>query len=189
MSCVLRAVMACACAGLLWLCPAGAEAAPGSQFFVIRAGLAEILADSGAAYGALSAYEGAIMGLDHGRCLLDTRGGAVSFTLAPGCVILANGKSACAEALRPVTAEASFWAEVWADRRGILRVIEAVYAGGELWLTEVSPGGLTGYSPEAREIVALPVAAGSLPEGLLPGMRVYVLLDLNGRVRWVKVLS
>ena len=105
-----------------------------------------------------------------------------------GCVVMVNGKSACAEVLRPVTEEASFWAEVWVDDRGNPRVIEAVYYGGELRLTAVSRGSLSGLSPENQAIVTLPVATGCLPENLLPGTQVYVLLDLDGRVRWLKVL-
>ena len=165
------------------LCAFAGRSAPGSRFTVPRVDMGPVLARVEASGRPLALVEGEVISAGGNRCLLRTGGSERSFTLRAGCPVFANGMPACLEAIRPVAPGAFFWAGLWLDRAGAPFAVEAVYCGGELVLTAVTPTHLAGVSPETGGIVVLPVIAGLA----CPARgTVYVLLDLNGRVRWLR---
>lgn len=135
----------------------------------------------------LAYMEGEVIEVGEGGCVLRTEGGLRRIALHPDCPVFVNGRRSILWAMEPVAPEAFFWAGIW-SRADEAAAIEAVYSGGELMVLESSPGTLTGWSPEMREVIKLPVRTGRALGCLQPGQGIYVLLDLEGCVRWAKIL-
>jgi len=166
------------------------RAAAGSQFVVTRADTGPILAQAEKAFGPLASVEGEVLEAGGDRCVLRTSDGITrAFVLHAGCPIFANGLPSCLAAIGPVAPGALFWAKIWFDRGNALVALEAVYYGGELELTSICRTMLRGFSPEHGILVSLPIAGQCQPRQLAAGQSIYVLLDLDGRIRWVRVLA
>ena len=165
-----------------------AEATCGGRFIVPRAELESILAKIETTAGPLSWLEGEVVAVGQNSCTLRTDGKEHSFLLGPACEIFANGLPSSLNALRPVAPGAFFWARLWLDSGGGIRIIEAIYCGGELMLIEVGQDEMTGIAPDIPTPVTLPIADWRYVGHLVPGQSIYVLLDLTGRVRWVHEL-
>ncbi|MGE5528410.1 MAG: hypothetical protein ACM3X6_04620 [Patescibacteria group bacterium] len=165
------------------------RAADGSCFSVPRAPAGQVLDRLAAAYGPLSPIEGEVAAVGETACRLERGGVELVFAWAPGSVVFANGLPACPQAIRPVTAGARFWARIWLDAGGAAHLAEAVYCGGELLLTGVEGAELSGIAPETGGLIRLTLSDGCLVPPLHPGQSVYVLLDLENRVRWLRVFS
>lgn len=184
-----RACLVTAIVFLGWVCMISVAAAQGSQFVVPRAGVEAVLAGFRESWGPVHTREGEIVALERRICRLNEGGVVNDFPFAATCTVFANGLPACPEAVRPVSPEYGFWAKLWIDGDGTVRLVEAVYLGGELLLTAVSRESLIGLLPERQTLITLQTTAGLSIDGLAPGQLVYVLLDLDGRVRQAKHLS
>lgn len=155
---------------------------------VRRVDFSALLVHIGGEARSLAYTEGEVVAVEPGGCMLRTEGRSRRFALRPDCPVFVNGHPGVPWAMRPVAPDAFFWAGIW-SRAEEAAAIEAVYCGGELMVLESSPGGLIGWSPEIREVFHLPVRPGKALGYLRPGQSVYVLLDLEGRVRWAKALD
>ena len=166
-------------------------------FLLVLAGGPEILADPGGGFDPgcslmilgtesplLTPLEGEITSVSEHACVLGHGAAARRFEVPEGIFIIADGHRVCVEYIRPVARHAYFWARLWFNRAGALVIIEAVYVGEELILIGIGSGFLAGYSPEDERSVVLPVREGFALEGFKIGGSIYVLLDLEGRVRW-----
>ena len=175
---------------LVILCPLSpsSRAAPGSEFVVRRVDLSTVLRNNGGDKRLFAYNEGEVVAVEPQGCVLRTEDGARRFALRPECPVFVNGHRSVPWAMRPVSPEAFFWAGIW-FRAEEAAAVEAVYCGGELMVLESSPGGFVGWSPEIKAVFHLPVRPGKTVEYLHPGQIVYVLLDLEGRVRWAKSLG
>ncbi len=166
-------------AAVMW----SARAASGSMFNVPRVDASRLSPD----ICGLTASDGEITGVSPGHLRMRGAGGEVEYEILPACAIYANGLPASLAALRPVTDEAFFWARIWRDGRLTVKAVEAVYCGGELLVQSVAGPYLLGVSMETGGEVRLALAVPG--QTLRPGRLVYVLLDLEGRVRWYQRLN
>ncbi len=165
-----------------------ASAAPGSVFTVpgprpaaVRDRLTAIAHHAGP-------LEGEVAAVDDRSCVLKFSGGMDILPFSPDCLILANGIASHPRTIAPVTPETFFWARIWRDERGNALAVEAVYYGGELIVSALGPGWVSGTCPETGEQVALNLRGDFDPRFLRPGQSFYLLLDLDRRVRWAKML-
>ncbi|MGQ9778413.1 MAG: hypothetical protein ACUVRM_00860 [Bacillota bacterium] len=165
-------------------------AAPGSRFTIKRVDPSLLLPQGGEetkGHG-YKYIEGEIIEVKPGECwLLGEDGAKRRFVLGPDARVYINGLPGDPWAMRPVTPEAFFWAGIW-GRNDEAVAVEAVYYGGELVVEASFPEGLRGWSPERQMSFFLPVRKGLRLDGLRPGQMVYVLLDLEGRIRRFQVL-
>jgi len=162
-------------------------AAPGSQFMVARADNQLILAQASRC-GPLASVEGEVEEVGPNWCVLRDGLGQRCYRWAEECPIYVNGRLSCPATIRPVAPNAYIWARLWCDRNGAPAVIEAAYCGGELLVLAVTAAEITGLATETGETVSLAVRQDCPPEQLVPGSLIYVLLDLDGRIRRVFVL-
>lgn len=158
-------------------------AAPGSCFEVARVDPEQILKHLAAQQGNLSAVQGELVqvGMDGG--VLETGRVRRVFRFHRDAAIYVNGRPACPAAARPVGPDQFFWAGLWWSRAGEVLVMEAVYCGGEMTVVSASPEALSGSIPETGAVLHLPVAASCRRPPFSPGDAIYVLLDLEGRIR------
>jgi len=129
------------------------------------------------------------VGVEPDACwLVDEIGDKWCFRLRPETRVYINGFPGNPQAMRPVAPGAFYWAGIWArDDEAV--AIEAAYYGGELVVESSSPYELRGWSPERQRSFSLKTRKGWTLGDLFPGQMVYVLLDLEGRIRRVQILN
>lgn len=180
-SLVGRFPLVCLMVTIFWGRPI--TAAPGSCFVLKRIDPA-LWQEKTTAY-----TEGEVIGVEPGLCrLLEATGRRKSFRLRPTTKVYINGLPATPAAMRPVAPGAHFWAGVW-SRNDEAVAVEAAYYGGELIVEAVASGKLQGWSPEEERTVFLLCREGIDLAEVTSGQIVYVLLDLDGRIRQVKILK
>ena len=136
---------------------------------------------------------GEIIAISPQQLILHCLNGDFNINIKSDTQIICNGMSGTWNALRPVTSNAFFEAEVQVNRKSEAMIINAQYVGAEYlieqWTVYKGKINLKLRNPDTEEEKEIPMAFSAKvptnPEWLIENQIIFVLYNLKGEIRAV----